>query len=81
MKPIEQSHENAIKIADTLFFTRGFFLFSKMTSEDLPECGEKMPVEQSLHALLICRVLQQQQIASIESMAAVEDQNGNVSSL
>jgi hypothetical protein len=56
-------------------------LFSNSSSEDLPECGEKMPVEQSPHALLICRVLQQQQISSIESMAAVEYQNGNFSSL
>jgi hypothetical protein len=56
-------------------------MFSKSSSEGLPECGEKMPVEQSPRALLICRVLQQLQIFSIESMEAVEYQNGNVSSL
>jgi hypothetical protein len=42
---------------------------------DLPECGEKMRVEQSLHALLLCRVLQQKQISSIGEMEAVEVKN------
>jgi hypothetical protein len=42
---------------------------------DLPECVEKMRVEQSLHALLLCRVLQQQQISSIGEMEAVEVKN------
>jgi hypothetical protein len=50
-----------------------FFLIFEVVTEDSPECGEKMPAEQSLHGLLICKVLQQQQISSISGMAAVEE--------
>jgi hypothetical protein len=59
------------------------FLFSieisKTPQVDLPECGEKRPAEQSLHELLVCTVLQQQQISSIEGTAAVKTKDTNYS--
>jgi hypothetical protein len=43
-----------------------FFIgISKMPQEDLPECGEKRLAEQLLNELLICRMLQQQEISSV----------------
>jgi len=52
-----------------------------MPHEGLPECGEKRPAEQSLRELLICRVLQQQQISSILIMAIVKNKDINIVSL
>ena len=47
----------------------------KQPQEGLPECGGKRPAEQLLCELLICRVLQQQQIPSILIIATVKNKD------
>jgi len=77
----ETSHENAVANPKSFHFHVDLFALKKMLQEGLPECGEKRPAEQSLHELLICRVLQQQQISSILSMATVKNKDINTVSL
>ena len=77
----ETSHENAVANPKSFRFHVDLFALKKMLQEGLPECGEKRPAEQSLRELLICRVLQQQQISSILSMATVKNKDINTGSL